>query len=219
MFKKQYEMWMHNQIENEKNHRRKELLQKGVSYGTVELLRSIWYPVVGNFDHLYPEWEVRDLNSGYRYLDLAFLPGFMKGDIEIHDYKSHARDLDTRRFKDLCRRQSLLSLDDWIFLPIAYLSIKEEPEYCKQLILSFLGKFMSINADDRLSCLEAESVRFAQRILRPFTPKELAAHLRVSDRYARQLLHELVEGNYLRVAGGNVRFRTFQLNAGLSLRN
>lgn len=219
MFKKEYEMWMHNQIEQETNHRRRELLQKGLSHGTVELLRSIWYPVVGNFDHLYPEWEVRDLNSGYRYLDLAFLPGLIKGDIEIHDYRSHARDLDTRRFKDLCRRQSLLSLDDWIFFPIAYLSIKEEPEYCKQLILSFLGKFMSIDADDRLSCLEAESVRFARRILRPFTPKELAAHLRVSDRYARQLLHGLVEGNYLRVAGGNVRFRTFQLNGGLSLRN
>lgn len=123
MFMKQYEIWMQKQIDQEKNHRRRELLQKGLSHGTVELLRSIWYPDVGNFDHLYPEWEVRDFNNGYRYLDLAFLPGGAKGDIEIQDYRSHARDLDTRRFKDLCRRQSLLSLDDWVFLPIAYLSI------------------------------------------------------------------------------------------------
>jgi len=134
MFSRQYEMWMQKQINEEKNHRRRELLEKGLSHGTVEFLRKIWYPVAGNFDHLYPEWEVRDFNNRYRYLDLAYMPGTAKGNIEIQDYRTHARDLDTRRFKDLCRRQSLLALDDWIYLPIAYLSIQEEPEFCKQLI-------------------------------------------------------------------------------------
>lgn len=219
MFKKEYESWMQKQIELEKNHRRRELLQKGLSHGTVEMLRSIWYPVVGNFDHLYPEWEVRDFNNGFRYLDLAFLPGKMKGDIEVQDYRSHARDLDTRRFKDLCRRQSLLSLDDWIFLPIAYLSIRDEPEFCKQLILSFIGKLLSFEADARLNFVEAETVRYARRLLRPFTPNELALHLRVTDRYARNILHRLVEENHIVVAGGNVRYRTYQLNVGKSLRN
>ncbi|PZD93769.1 transcriptional regulator [Paenibacillus sambharensis] len=219
MFKEQYEMWMQKQIDQEKNHRRRELLQKGLSHGTVELLRLIWFPLVGNFDYLYPEWEVRDYSNGYRYLDLAFLTEGVKGDIEIHDYRSHARDLDTRRFKDLCRRQSLLSLDDWVYLPIAYLSIREEPEFCKQLILSFLGKFISFETDAKLSCLEAETIRYARRLLRPFTPMELASHLHVTDRYARQLLHGLVEGTHVVVAGGNKRYRTYQLNIGRSLRN
>ncbi|WP_281885878.1 transcriptional regulator [Paenibacillus sp. YYML68] len=214
MFNLEYELWMQKQIEHEKNNRRRELLQKGLSHGTVEFLRKIWYPVVGNFDHLYPEWEVRDFNNGYRYLDLAFIRGNMKGDIEIQDYGSHARDLDTRRFKDLCRRQSLLSLDDWIYLPIAYLSIREEPEFCKQLILSFLGKFVSCEVNAELSCLEAETVRYARRSLRPFKPNELAAHLRVTDRYARRLLHGLVEKQYLLVVGGNVRYRSYRLNIG-----
>lgn len=219
MFKKDYELWMHKQIEQENNHRRREILEKGLSHGSVEMLRAIWYPVVGNFDHLYPEWEVRDFNGGVRYLDLAFLPGNMKGDIEIQDYRTHARDLDSRRFKDLCRRQSLLSLDDWIFLPIAYLSIREEPEFCKQLILSFIGKFLSFDTDPRLNCLEAETVRYARRILRPFTPYELATHLRVTDRYTRNVLHRLVEENHIVVVSGNVRYRTYQLNVGESLRN
>lgn len=210
---------MQKQIEQEKNHRRRELLQKGLSHGTVELLRSIWYPAVGSFDYLYPEWEVRDFNNGYRYLDLAFLPGNMKGDIEIQDYRSHARDLDTRRFRDLCRRQSLLSLDDWVFLPIAYLSIREEPEFCKQLILSFIGKFLSFEVDSRLDCMEAEAVRYARRLLKPFTPNELAVHLRVTDRYARSVLRSLVDANHLVVAGGNIRYRTYQLNVGESLRH
>ncbi|WP_214630747.1 transcriptional regulator [Paenibacillus agaridevorans] len=214
MFKKEYELWLQKQINQEKNHRRKELLQKGLSHGSFEMLRLIWYPVVGNFEHLYPEWEVRDFNNGYRYLDFAFLRGGVKGNIEIQDYRSHARDLDTRRFKDLCQRQSLLSLDDWVYLPVAYLSIRDEPEFCKQLILSFVGKFLSINVDAGLNGLEAETVRFARRKLRPFTPNELAVHLRITDRYARMLLHRLVEGQQITVVGGNIRFRTYQLNMG-----
>ncbi len=219
MFEKEYELWMQKQIEQEKNHRRRELLQKGISHGTLELLRSIWYPAIGNFDHLYPEWEVRDMSNGYRYLDLAFLPGGVKGDIEVQDYRSHARDLDTRRFKDLCRRQSLLSLDDWIFLPIAYLSIREEPEFCKQLVLSFIGKFLSLDVDARLNGIEAETVRYARRLMKPFTPMELARHLRVTDRYARMVLRGLVEGEHLVVVGGNLRFRTYQLNVSSNLRS
>jgi hypothetical protein len=35
---------------------------------------------------LSPEYEVRDLNNRYRYLDLAYMPGGVKGCIEIHDY-------------------------------------------------------------------------------------------------------------------------------------
>lgn len=218
MFTKQYELWMLKQIAEEKNHRRRELLEKGLSHGTVEFLRSIWYPVVGSFDHLHAEWEVRDFHQGYRYLDLAFMPGGAKGNIEIQDYRTHARDLDTRRFKDLCRRQSLLSLDGWIWLPVAYLSIREEPEFCKQLVLSFVGKFLSFDADAGLDWLEAETVRFARRLLRPFTPNELAGHLRITERYARKVLHRLVDSNHLVVASGNIRYRTYQLNVGDSLR-
>jgi len=209
-FEWEYDKWMQLQIEDEKNHRRRELLKKGLGHGTVELLRTIWFPTIGNFDYLYPEWEVRDFNNGFRYLDLAYMPGGAKGDIEVHGYKSHARDLDVSRFKDLCRRQSLLSLDDWIFLPIAYLSIRDEPELCKQLILSFVGKFISMDIPAQLSWLEAETVRLSRRLLRPFTPLELAAHLRITDRHARRILHELIDKQILIVSGGNLRFRTFQ---------
>jgi len=214
MFARRYEEWMQKQITEETNHRRRELLEKGLSHGTVEFLRCIWFPVVGSFDHLYAEWEVRDFQNGYRYLDLAYMPGGAKGNIEIQDYRTHARDLDTRRFKDLCRRQSLLSLDGWIWLPVAYLSIREEPEFCRQLVLSFIGKFLSYDVDAGLNCLEAETVRFARRLLRPFSAGELAGHLRVTVQYARRILRRLVDTRHLVVASGNIRYRTYRLNVG-----
>ncbi|QOT10832.1 transcriptional regulator [Paenibacillus sp. JNUCC32] len=210
-FDQQYELWLHTNILNEKNPRRLEILNKGLGHGTVEFLRSVWFPAIGHFNDLHPEWEVRDFSNGYRYLDLAYMPGDARGGIEIQGYGPHARDLDVRRFKDLCRRHCLLALDGWTFLPIAYPSIVEEPKQCQQLILSFVGRFVATDVPASLSWLEAEAVRFARRLLRPITPLELAAHLRVSDRHTRRILHKLVELRILDIASGEQRVRTYKL--------
>ncbi|OBZ13233.1 transcriptional regulator [Bacillus sp. FJAT-26390] len=210
-FEQHYEEWLRENIDNENNPRRRELLSKGLGHGTVEFLRSAWFPAVGNLKHLFPEWEVRDFSNGYRYLDLAYMPAGAKGGIEIQGYGPHARDLDVRRFKDLCRRHCLLSLDGWTFLPIAYPSIVDEPKQCQQLVLSFIGKFIATDVPSSLSWLEAETVRFARRLLRPITPLELASHLRVSDRQTRRILHELVNLHILDIASGQQRARTYKL--------
>jgi hypothetical protein len=211
LFDQKYNEWIEKNLQHEQNHRRIELLHKGLGHGTVEFLRAVWFPAVGNFNHLLPEWEVRDFSNGYRYLDLAYMPGGAKGGIEIQGYGSHARDLDVRRFKDLCRRHCLLSLDGWTFLPIAYPSIIEEPKQCQQLILSFIGKFVASDVSASLSWLEAETVRLARRLLRPISPSELATHLKVGDRQSRRILHNLVKLQILDIASGHQRARTYQL--------
>ncbi|GIQ68906.1 transcriptional regulator [Xylanibacillus composti] len=211
LFEDTYEKWLADHVEGESNRRRRELLRKGLGHGTVEFLRSIWFPVFGNLDHLYPEYEVRDFNNGYRYLDLAFMPGSAKGCIEIQGYRSHARDVDASRFKDLCMKHALLALDDWLFLPVAYLSIQEDPSVCKQLVLSFAGKLLSMETPAALNWAEAETVRFARRLMRPFDSRELAAHLRKTERYARSVLHDLVHSQHLIVSSGTQRYRTFQV--------
>ncbi|REE80172.1 hypothetical protein A8990_12121 [Paenibacillus taihuensis] len=154
---------------------------KGLCRGTIDFLRYIWFPAIGNLEHLLPEYEVRDFNNGYRYLDLAYLPGNAKGCIEIQDYRSHARDIEVSRFKDLCMKQSLIVLDDWQFLPVAYLSIRDDPGMCKQLVLSFVGKFLSRSASKGLIWAEVEIIRYAHRQLRPFTPTEIVSHMQLSD--------------------------------------
>nr|WP_027094093.1 transcriptional regulator [Cohnella thermotolerans] len=211
-FDEAYEEWMQRTVAEEQNHRRRELLNKGLGHGTVEFLRSVWFPAIRNFDHLHPEWEVLDFNNGYRYLDLAYMPGGnVKGGIEIQGYGTHARDLDVRRFKDLCWRHCLLALDDWIFLPVAYPSITDEPKRCQQLVLSFIGKFIATDVPKHLTWLESETVRYARRLLRPFTASDLAAHLQITDQHARRILHKLVDLQLLAVASGKQRYRTYAL--------
>ncbi|WP_168121728.1 transcriptional regulator [Paenibacillus sp. HB172176] len=206
-----YEKWMSKQLMEETNARRLERLKKGLSYSSIEFLRRVWLPAVGSFEHLHAEWEVRDFSNGYRYVDFAYMPAGTKGGIEIQDYASHARDLDIRRFKDLCRRHCLLALDNWIFLPIAFPSITDEPQQCQQLILAFIGKFVAAPAESNLSWLEAETIRLARRMHKPFTPTDLAKHLSVSNRHARRVLQSLIEKQLLEVASGKSRMRTFRL--------
>ncbi|HEY0828121.1 MAG TPA: transcriptional regulator [Bacilli bacterium] len=210
-FEQAFDQFMHSQITSETNGRRKELLEKGLGHGETEFLRSVWYPAAGNFDHLLPEWEVRDLGNGYRYLDMAYMPANVKSTIEIQGYRTHARDIEAWRFKDLCLRHCHLALDGWLVLPIAYLSITENPKLCQQLVLSFIGKFISLNVPDDLTCLESETIRFARRLIRPFSPLELSFHLKVSTRYARTILHNLTNRHLLVENSGKERIRTYLL--------
>lgn len=212
LFEEMYNDWLSKQICEEKNPRRRELLHRGLGHGTVTFLRSIWFPAIGNLDGLFPEYEVRDFNNKIRYLDLAYMPGSVKSCIEIQDYSSHARDVEAGRFKDLCMKQAALALDDWYFLPIAYLSIRDDPGLCKQLVLSFVGKFLSANSIGALNWAEAESLRFARRVMRPFEGRELAAHLRLTENRTRVILRSLVAKKLLIVNSGNQRYRTFRLN-------
>ncbi|CAM4115897.1 transcriptional regulator [Saccharibacillus endophyticus] len=211
-FEQTYGQWLARQIDEESGMRRRELLERGLGHGTIEFLRQVWFPAVGNFDDLYAEWEVRDYHGGYRYIDLAYRPGGAKGAIEIQGYGSHARDLDTRRFKDLCWRHSLLGLDGWTLLHVAYLSIREEPERCRQLVLAFVGRFLSFDAvSGGLNWLEEETLRYARRRLTPFSAGELAEHLRVTDRHARLILQTLVESKRMEIANDKQRYRTYRL--------
>ncbi|QGG55976.1 transcriptional regulator [Paenibacillus sp. B01] len=211
-FQTAYDEWLQAEIQDETNPRRRELLEKGLGHGTVAFLKQIWFPTMRSFKHLHPEWEVRDASNGYRYVDLAYLPGGgAKGGIEIQGFGPHARDLDVRRFKDLSWRYSMLSIDDWLFIPVAYLSIVEEPKRCQQLVLSFVGKFIAGESAGSLTALEAETVRYARRVFRPFTPSELTVHLNVSAAYARRILHRLVELGRLKQVGGNLRYRSYAL--------
>ncbi|MDQ0058770.1 hypothetical protein J2T14_000931 [Paenibacillus harenae] len=108
-------------------------------------------------------------------------------------------------------KQALLALDDWLFLPIAYLSIKEDPGVCKQLTLSFVGKFLSTAVPYNLSWAEAETLRYARRLMRSFAPRELSSHLQLSARYTRAVLQNLLDKELMTVASRNLRYLTYRL--------
>ncbi|WMT40631.1 hypothetical protein RE628_26385 [Paenibacillus sp. D2_2] len=111
----------------------------------------------------------------------------------------------------MCKKQAYLVLDDWLFLPVAYLSIEEEPEVIQQMTLSFVGKFVSLSTSPSLSWIEAEALRFARGSIRPFRSEELAMYLNRSDRQVRRILDKLVKMDVLLVHNGQQRYCTYQV--------
>jgi hypothetical protein len=48
-FVEEYEKWIQDNMTNETNPRRRELLEKGLGHGSIEFLRLIWFPTIGIF--------------------------------------------------------------------------------------------------------------------------------------------------------------------------
>ena len=75
-FEVKLNQWLSDQIASENNARRRELLQKEIGHGTMEFLRMIWYPAVGNFNHLQA--------SLYPYQTIVCLVGLRRKPCGMH---------------------------------------------------------------------------------------------------------------------------------------
>ncbi|MFC5407431.1 hypothetical protein [Cohnella soli] len=81
-FNATYEQWlsMHRNLRYGERLRR---LEEGHGYLEKLILENVWWPAVGHFDHLHPEYEVFDFRDGTRFLDFAWLPGPIRLNIEV----------------------------------------------------------------------------------------------------------------------------------------
>jgi hypothetical protein len=78
-------------------------------------------------------------------------------------------------------------------------------------VLSFVGKLLANSVPPGLLWAEAETLRFACRLLRPFTPAELSNHISLSEHRTRVIVRKLIDRKLLEAASGKQRYRTFQL--------
>ncbi|GAX89736.1 hypothetical protein [Effusibacillus lacus] len=188
-------------------------LNEGLGHAETLFLKKVWWQAFGNFNNLYPQYEVSDFKDGYRYLDFAYIRSTFRVAIEIDGYGPHWRDLTQTQFADHLMRQNYLIIDGWWVLRFSYDDISKKPRYCQQTIQQLIGKWLGFEvSDDRLTAREKEIVRLAFRLGRPITPLDVCEGLGIKDRHARKLLHSLVDKKWLSAASGIVRIRSFKLN-------
>jgi hypothetical protein len=51
----------------------KRRLKDGHGHAEKMFLELVWWPALGNFNQLHPEFEIQDFQNGFRYLDYAFI--------------------------------------------------------------------------------------------------------------------------------------------------
>lgn len=211
-FAEAYESWLRTHSEARTGERRRRLTE-GHGHGEKLFAEHVWWPAFGNFQHLHPEYEVRDYRDGYRYIDFAYIRSPLRLAIEVDGYGPHLRQVSRRDFSDHLHRQNQLVIDGWSVLRFSFDDLAERPRWCQQTIQQFmgrrLGKEQSTNA---ATCIEKEIVRLGLRLIRPLTPKDVCRHLNIESKYARKLLHELVKKQWLKPHSGTRRIRAYKID-------
>jgi very-short-patch-repair endonuclease len=212
-FEEVYALFMINQLKTRKGEAKRRL-KEGHGHAEKLFLELVWWPIFRHFDYLFPEFEVRDFQDGYRYLDFAFIYLSFRVCFEIDGFGPHSRDMNRRQFADQLLRQNHLVLDGWIVFRFSYDDIRDRPRQCQQIILQMMGRWFGDAKDElNLTVHEKEIVRLAKRTIKPITPITVSQHLGICRRNAQKQLHQLVEKQVLipEQSGNGIRIRAYRL--------
>ncbi|OWR30187.1 hypothetical protein CDO73_13425 [Saccharibacillus sp. O23] len=199
---------------------RRGRLERGHLYAEKLFLEQVWWPLVGSFDHLHPEYEIQDWNRRSQFLDFAFLPASGgKIGIECDGFQSHVKDMDREKFSYALNRDSFLTGMGWKMLHFSFDDIQRRPEVCRMLLQLSLSPAMISSgligskaqkpsaSAERLSPFQKDVLKLAWQLNRPIRPRDVMERHDLSFRPARQLLQALVERNLLapRASGRQIR--------------
>lgn len=210
-FAEGYEAFIRHHEEKRTGERLRRL-REGHGHAEKLFLQQIWWPAVGHFRYLHPEYEVRDFHDGTRFVDFAYVRPPFRICFELDGYGPHLRDVDRWRFGDNLMRQNQLVLDDWKVFRFSCDDITQKQRRCQQFILHIMGRWFGEQIFPvRLSSREKEIARMALDAVEPLKPKLVAARLGIRVENSRKWLHRLHEKGILRPAGGEQRIRSYDL--------
>ncbi|QGQ97963.1 DNA-binding response regulator [Paenibacillus psychroresistens] len=188
-------------------------LQAGQGHTMRLFLENVWWPALGNFEDLHPEFEINDFKDGLRFIDFAFFIFAFRIAIEIDDYGTHIQKASRWQHSDQCLRQNHLTIDGWKIIRFTHDDIKERPRMCMQIIQQLIGKLSGtqIIQHDQISIEEKEILSFCLRLNRSITPSDVCLLLSIENQTARKILHRLVEKSLLIPGGeGTKRIKCFR---------
>jgi hypothetical protein len=192
---------------------RLDRLTDGLGHGEIAFLKNVWWPLFHDFDHLHPEYEVRDYQGGFRYVDFAYIEPSFRIAIEIDGITTHWREITQSQFFEHVQRQNMLIIDGWHVLRFTYDSIKGNPRVCQQTVQQLMGKWRALSDEfSELSVYEREIVRYSSRALEPIRPTDVASLLHVSAKHARVLIGQLVNKRWLSPVSGTLRHNSYRLH-------
>jgi hypothetical protein len=137
-FEEAYKMYMEKHTKGRRGERLRRL-KLGQGHTIKLFLEYVWWPAIGNFDDLHPEFEISDFKDGLRFIDFAFFIFAFRIAIEIDDYGTHIQKASRWQHSDHCLRQNHLVIDGWKVIRFTYDDIKDRPRMCMQIIQQLIG--------------------------------------------------------------------------------
>lgn len=204
-----HELWI-DEHRKRRTGERLDALKRGHGYGNQLFAERIWWVLVGDFQGLHPEYEVKDWRGRSYFVDFMWIVGTQRIVFEIMDYGSHGTDRSKYK-QDLNRGLYLQSQDCLLFL-ISLDELKENPVFILSALRHALAPYLlagnklvrrSRNELD-FTRIEREMMRIAirdHRILRPGeAAQELELHVMTVVKYCRLLVEK---GKFRAIARGS----------------
>lgn len=216
-FEATYEAWLARHRKSAKGERLRRLT-KGHGFGEKLLLRNGWWPAFGNFDDLYPEYELV-VGERYYYMDLAYVRLPRPTCLESDGFGIHARDADRDSFSRGLERQNDIVLAGWNLLRFSTDKLRDDPEYCQRTLRKMMREWYGATTKgmEQLAVDQREILRLAARTPN-ITPTMVCETLGRGETYARRQLKSLADLRLLEPANGELRIRSYRLTvSGLQL--
>lgn len=161
---------------------RLDALRRGHGYGNQLFIELVWWPLVGHFEGLHPEYEVKDWRGRSYFVDFLWVVGAVRIVFEIMDYGSHGTDR-TKYRRDLNRGLFLQSQDFLIFY-ISLDELRESPAFILSALRHALSPYLMASSGTGgtsggrdFSRVERDLMRAAIRRNRVLRPSEIAGEL------------------------------------------
>lgn len=204
-FEAVYEQWINDHLKRRKGERL-DALRRGHGFGNRLFAEKIWWQLVGHFDGLHPEYEVKDWRGRSYFVDLMWIVGMVRIAFEIMDYGSHGTDR-TKYRQDFNRGLYLQSQNCTVYY-ISFDELKENPEFVLASMRSALNTYL-LAGDKTIgtySKVERDLMRCAIRHNRKLRPsaaaKELELHNMTVVKYCGLLVKK---GKFRAIAKGASR--------------
>lgn len=197
---------------------RRSRLERGHGHAEQLFCRNVWWKMAGNFDHLHPEYEVRDWRGRSYFADFAWITDFVQLLIEIKGYKTHIEDMDREKFCQSLNREAFLVGAGYHIISFAYDDVKDRPDVCIHLLRMFMGRYQPEPDPTSIPLLaEREIVRLSLKRGMVLTMKEVSQHFQVDYRTARNWLTSLCNKGWMTPVYGPAgkRILRYELVAGM----
>ncbi|MDF2835284.1 MAG: hypothetical protein K0Q63_924 [Paenibacillus sp.] len=205
-YSEEHERWIKRHAALRKGERL-DALKRGHGYGNQLFAERIWWPLVGHFLGLHPEYEVKDWRGRSYFVDFMWLVGSMRIVFEIMDYGSHGTDR-TKYRQDMNRGLYLQSQDCLVYC-ISLDELKENPSFVLSVLRSIIAPYLAaVNGgtgivERQYGKIERELMRAAIRNNRIVRPKETARVLELHSHTVIKYCRVLVQrGKFRAVTTG-----------------
>ncbi|MCR8657609.1 hypothetical protein [Paenibacillus endoradicis] len=199
-FSEMHEEWLKDHMKL-RTGERKDRLKRGHSYGEILFLEKVWWPLVGGFKNLHPEYEVADWRGMKFFVDLMLCVGDIRIAFEIKGYGPHVEQSDRTKYRRELNRELFLQAVGVKVISIAVDELESNAElvksFVKMIVFPYLG-MKELGLDGLLNRTENEIIKLALINGKVIRPVDVVNHLEISQMTAIKYLRKLNDMGYFK---------------------